>query len=104
MITAARNRGATRVEITAPAQERFLAFVRARVGRTMFFSPTCAGSNSYYIDNNGDAAFLRPTAGLHAIWSQKTFDLNDYRFDTTTVSRPDRRPGTGFSIVPAWPS
>ncbi|WP_225725198.1 MULTISPECIES: NAD(P)/FAD-dependent oxidoreductase [unclassified Nocardia] len=81
VIRAAHRRGATRAEVTAEAQDRFMEFVHSREGKTMFHNRTCAGSNTYYIDQHGDAPYLRPTAGVHAMWAQKTFGLNDYRFD-----------------------
>lgn len=85
VVKAARKRGATRVEVKTVAQERFLAFVRGRVHHTIFLNPACSGANTYYIDEHGDAPFLRPTAGLHAWWAQRTFDLDDYAFETPRV-------------------
>lgn len=82
VVTAARKRGATRVEVKTAAQARFLAAMRSRVPHTLFLNPLCAGSNTYYIDEHGDSPFLRPTAGLHAWWAQRTFDLDDYSFET----------------------
>ncbi|HTK63769.1 MAG TPA: NAD(P)/FAD-dependent oxidoreductase [Pseudonocardia sp.] len=87
----ARRRGATRVEISKAAQQRFLDTVRGKVGHTMFLAPTCAGSNSYYIDEHGDSPYLRPTSGLHAWWAQHRFPLDDYAFDTRGSRRDGRR-------------
>lgn len=80
VITAARARGATRVEISASAQETFLRSMRRQVGNTMFLSPACAGTNTYYIDRHGDAPFLRPTSGVHAWQAQHRFALDDYEY------------------------
>lgn len=80
VISAARSRGATRVEIRAGAHERFLAHVRARAKHTMFLNPACAGANSYYVDHHGHAPFLRPTSGPNAWWAQRTFPVDDYQY------------------------
>jgi hypothetical protein len=42
----------------------------------------CNGSNSYYIDQHGDAPYLRPTSGISAWLAQRTFKLDNYEFDT----------------------
>ncbi|MEV6071373.1 NAD(P)/FAD-dependent oxidoreductase [Nocardia sp. NPDC052001] len=80
VITEARARSATRVEVSRTAQDRYMRKVLARMGNTMFKSPACAGSNSYYIDKHGDASLARPTPGVQAWWAQRRFDLNDYEF------------------------
>lgn len=80
VITAARTRGATRVEISAGAQDSFLRTMRRQVGNTMFLSPACAGTSTYYIDQHGDAPFLRPTSGIHAWLAQHRFALDDYEY------------------------
>jgi cation diffusion facilitator CzcD-associated flavoprotein CzcO len=81
VITAARARGATRVEVSAAAQERFLHKMRRQVGNTMFLSPACAGTSTYYVDKHGDAPFLRPTSGPHGWLAQQRFALDDYEYD-----------------------
>jgi cation diffusion facilitator CzcD-associated flavoprotein CzcO len=80
VITAARARGATRVEISASAQEKWLRTMRRNVGKTMFLSPACAGTSTYYIDRHGDAPFLRPTSGPLGWLAQHRFPLADYEY------------------------
>lgn len=87
VIEAARERRATRVEVSAEAQDRFMAKMHRKVRNTMFLSPACAGISTYYIDKHGDAPFLRPTSGPMAWLAQKRFPVDDYQYaigtDTT---------------------
>lgn len=81
VIEESRRRGAARVEVAESAQERWMEKMRARVGQTVFQNPSCAGSNSYYVDQHGDSAVLRPTSTLNAWVAQRRFPLDDYRYD-----------------------
>ena len=63
-----------------------MAKMRSRVAHTIFKNPTCAGSNSYYVDQHGDSAVLRPTSTLNAWFAQRRFSFDDYRFETTIAS------------------
>ena len=78
----ARELGATRVEVTAEANDRYLAQMLSRRHRQVFFQGTCAGSNSYYFDAHGDVPF-RASTTLEARWRSARFDLDDYVFATT---------------------
>ncbi|WP_433598134.1 hypothetical protein ACQPXH_20410 [Nocardia sp. CA-135953] len=92
VIKAARKRGATRVEVSATAQDRFMHDMRRRVRHTMFFRPGCADANTYYIDNHGDAPYLRPTSGPHGWWRQHQFSLENYEYTATSASSRDCDP------------
>ena len=92
VIRAARRRGATRVEISRRAQDRFMHVARRGAAGSVFFSPACAGTSTYYIDEHGDAPFLRPTSGLSAWWAQHRFALDDYDFDFLNGGVEGRRP------------
>jgi cation diffusion facilitator CzcD-associated flavoprotein CzcO len=76
----ARRVGATRVEVTAEANERYLAQMLGRRHRQIFFQGRCDTANSYYFDSHGDVPF-RASTTLEAMWRSARFDLDDYAFD-----------------------
>ncbi|MEZ0362549.1 flavin-containing monooxygenase [Mycobacterium sp. pUA109] len=76
------HRGATAVEISRPAHERFHRFVDRRGSQTLVHGRACADANSYYIDRNGDFSFLRPTTAYQSTRASKTFDLDDYVYQS----------------------
>ena len=78
-LTHARARGATRVEVTQEANDRFFAEMLRRRGRQVFWQASCSAANSYYFDKHGDVP-LRPVPTLETIWRSHRFDLGDYRF------------------------
>lgn len=78
-LTRARRGGATRVEVTAAANDRFFAEMMRKRHRQIFWQDSCRLANSYYFDKNGDVP-LRPTTTLEAYWRSRRFDLDDYRF------------------------
>lgn len=80
VIREVRRRQATRVEVSAAAQERWLEHMRSKVDDTVFLDASCAGSNSYYVDTHGDAPFVRPTSTLHAWWHQRRVAHDDYEY------------------------
>jgi cation diffusion facilitator CzcD-associated flavoprotein CzcO len=75
----ARQRDATRVEVTAEANARFFAEMMRRRHRQVFWQDSCQRANSYYFDKNGDVA-LRPSTTFEVYWRSRRFDLDDYRF------------------------
>lgn len=82
VIEEAGRRGATAVEISQPANERFHRFVDERGSETLMHGRACVDANSYYIDRNGDFSFLRPTTAYQSTRASKTFDLDDYLYDS----------------------
>jgi hypothetical protein len=80
VIREARHRGATDVEVTPDALERFHAFVQRRMERSLWFTSNCTTANSYYFDHHGDVPFLRPTSGRQAQHASRNFPLEDYRY------------------------
>ena len=105
VILAARARGATRVEVSATAQERFMHTMRRRADNTMFLSPACSGTNTYYIDKHGDTPFLRPTSGPHGWLAQRRFNLDDYEYACTTTDvtlSPSRSTTSRAAAVAIW--
>jgi cation diffusion facilitator CzcD-associated flavoprotein CzcO len=87
VIQECRRRGATQVEVTPEATERYHAFITARMTGTLWFASDCATSNSYYFDHHGDVPYLRPTSGRQAQRASKSFPLEDYRYSTLSGAR-----------------
>lgn len=75
----ARRSGATRVEVTSEANDRYFQQVLGRRRHQVFFQPSCATANSYYFDAHGDVPF-RPSPTLETMWTSRRFDLDDYSF------------------------
>jgi cation diffusion facilitator CzcD-associated flavoprotein CzcO len=75
----ARRLGATRIEVTRGANDRYFAQMLGRRHRQVFFQGTCAGANSYYFDAHGDVPF-RASTTLEARWRSARFPLGDYAF------------------------
>jgi cation diffusion facilitator CzcD-associated flavoprotein CzcO len=83
----ARETNSTRVEISAEANERYWRSMLARRHNQVFFTGSCATSNSYYFDRHGDVPF-RASPSLEATWHSARFDLDDYRFERTGAEIP----------------
>ena len=75
----ARRRGATRVEVSREANDRFFAEMMRKRHRQIFWQDSCAQANSYYFDKNGDVP-LRPDTTVQAYLRSRRFPLDDYRF------------------------
>ena len=75
----ARSHGATRVEVSDEANDRYFAEMMRKRHRQIFWQDSCRLANSYYFDKNGDVP-LRPTTTVEAYWRSRRFDLSDYRF------------------------
>jgi cation diffusion facilitator CzcD-associated flavoprotein CzcO len=76
----ARRTGATLVEVTPEANERYWKQMLARRHNQIFFQDSCGAANSYYFDRHGDVPF-RPSPSLETSWRSARFDLGDYRFE-----------------------
>jgi cation diffusion facilitator CzcD-associated flavoprotein CzcO len=76
----ARRRGATLVEVTSEANDRYFAEMLRRRGRQVFWQDGCQLANSYYFDAHGDVP-LRPVPTLETLWRSRRFDLGDYRLE-----------------------
>ncbi len=81
VVTEARRRGATAVEVREEATERWTRFARERLGRSLWHTGSCQSAHSYYFDHHGDTPFLRPTSARQAWHAARTFPLDDYRFE-----------------------
>jgi cation diffusion facilitator CzcD-associated flavoprotein CzcO len=78
VIAEAKRRGATAVEVTQAANDRFFDFAHGRAKGSLLFSNNCEGAHTYYIDHHGDFSLLRPTTAMQAWWSSRRFSLDDY--------------------------
>jgi cation diffusion facilitator CzcD-associated flavoprotein CzcO len=87
VIAECRRRGATEVEVTQEATDRFFALVEKRLTQSLFFTNNCASANSYYFDHHGDVPFLRPTSGRQAQRASRSFSLDDYRYEAVKPAR-----------------
>jgi cation diffusion facilitator CzcD-associated flavoprotein CzcO len=81
VIEEAARRGATEVEVTQEATDRWTARVRERMERSLFQTNNCESANSYYFDHHGDTPFLRPTSARQARRASRSFPLEDYVFN-----------------------
>lgn len=75
----ASSSGATRVEVSQAANDRFFAEMLRKRHRQIFWQDSCQLANSYYFDQNGDVP-LRPTSTPEAVWRSRRFPLADYEF------------------------
>jgi cation diffusion facilitator CzcD-associated flavoprotein CzcO len=75
----ARKVGATRVEVTQEANDRYFEEMLGRRHRQVFFQGGCDGARSYYFDAHGDVPF-RASPTLEVMWRSARFDLGDYAF------------------------
>ncbi|OBK82451.1 monooxygenase [Mycolicibacter heraklionensis] len=73
-----RKRGASTFEVTDAACQRFTGRMRSMMGPTVLYSGQCSNANSYYFNNEGDAAWFRPTTRRNALREQEIFPLTDY--------------------------
>ncbi|HET7689012.1 MAG TPA: NAD(P)/FAD-dependent oxidoreductase [Nocardioidaceae bacterium] len=77
----ARRSSATRVEVTAEANDRYFRSMLGRRKHQVFFQDSCSLANSYYFDVNGDVPF-RASPTLETMWAAARFDLDDYSFES----------------------
>lgn len=75
----ARKTGATRVEVTNEANDRYFQSMLDRRKHQVFFQDSCSLANSYYFDANGDVPF-RASPTLETMVTSRFFDLDDYAF------------------------
>jgi cation diffusion facilitator CzcD-associated flavoprotein CzcO len=76
----ARAAGATLIEVTAAANDRYFNEMLSRRGRQVFWQDSCSLANSYYFDRHGDVP-LRPSPTIETMWRSRRFPLDDYRFE-----------------------
>lgn len=88
-IAESRRRGTTKVEIKQKPHDAYFEKYSNRGARTMWLSPSCAGSNTYYVNYQGDAVTIRPSTHLEMWWGNKHFPLDDYRYSARLADLPE---------------
>jgi len=80
LCTELRRRDARTFEVTQDANDAFLDRVTGKLGDSVFYLGNCAGSRSYYFNQHGEAAILRPTSTINAFREASRFPLGDYTY------------------------
>lgn len=66
-----------------------------RRGRNIsyYFAVRCAGSNTYFVNSQGDSPYVRPESLLRSRREGVNYPLDDYTYETllTPIVRPRRR-------------
>ncbi len=75
-----RRRGAATFEVTDRANDAFLERVTDKLGDSVFYLGSCDSSRSYYFNQHGEAAILRPTSTVNAFYEADRFPLDDYAY------------------------
>ena len=75
-----RRRQASTFEVTAAANAAFLDRVTAKLGDSVFALGSCSTARSYYFNQHGEAAILRPTSTLNAFREAGSFPVDDYAY------------------------
>ncbi|MFE3544483.1 flavin-containing monooxygenase [Nocardia sp. NPDC059177] len=77
------RRGEDTFEVTERANAAFLDRVTAKLGASVFYGGDCSTARSYYFNQHGEAALLRPTSTASAHHEAVTFPLDDYTYGRT---------------------
>jgi len=87
----ARKRGATRVEVRPEAQEEFHSdMVTKGANLHHYFNVHCAGSNTYFVNSQKQAVYVRPWTLLQSYRRSTGFRRDDYRYESIAPSRGQR--------------
>ncbi|MFT2015298.1 flavin-containing monooxygenase [Streptomyces sp. 796.1] len=81
VIKEARRRRATEAVVRADKHDESFRRTLRRQQQTVFLDPSCRGTNTYYLDERGDAPAVRPASTFEAAWRASHFDLDDYRYE-----------------------
>lgn len=74
------RQGSMTFEVTETASQRFIARMRPRMEATLLYHANCATSRTFYLNDEGDSAWFRPTSTRTALREQAKFPLTDYKF------------------------
>ncbi len=74
-----RREGST-FEVTEQANTEFLDRMTARLGDSVFALGSCSTARSYYFNQHGEAAILRPTSTINAFREASRFPLDAYNY------------------------
>ncbi len=81
LLTEMRRRGTDVFEVTEDANTRFLDRMTANLDDSVFYGGNCTSARSYYFNQHGEAALLRPTSTANAFAEARGFPLDDYRME-----------------------
>ncbi|MBJ8339081.1 NAD(P)/FAD-dependent oxidoreductase [Antrihabitans sp. YC3-6] len=87
-IAETKRRGATTCEIRQDVHDDYFQKCLSRQERNFLFTPTCAGSNTYYIDDKGDSPF-RPSTHGEMYWENRHYDLDVYQYGVAAAESVD---------------
>ncbi len=98
-IREARRRHATLVEVRQRAHDVYHEQVQTRGDNIQYyFDKQPSGLRTYYLNSQGDMAYLRRSTVLEARWRSRHFPLDDYRYESRTPARTNSaRPATKVS-------
>lgn len=75
-----RKRGAATFEVTQQANDDFLDRMTANLEDSVFTLGSCQTARSYYFNQHGEAAILRPTSTINAFREAGRFPLDAYTY------------------------
>jgi cation diffusion facilitator CzcD-associated flavoprotein CzcO len=75
-----RRQRAQTFEVTHQANDEFLNRVTTKLDDSVFNAGNCTTARSYYFNQHGEAAILRPTSTLSALREASSFPLEDYTY------------------------
>ncbi|NLE80391.1 MAG: NAD(P)/FAD-dependent oxidoreductase [Rhodococcus sp.] len=78
-----KRRDADTFEVTERANTEFLDRVTELLDDSVFYRGSCQTSRSYYFNQHGEAAILRPTSTVNAFREAGSFPLDDYHYATS---------------------
>lgn len=73
-----KRRGAAVFEVTEKADADFLDRMTRNLADSVFYGGNCQTAHSYYFNQHGEAAILRPTSTRNAFVEANSFPLGDY--------------------------
>ena len=77
-----RRTGTQTFEVTEPAHDAFLERVTDKLGDSVFVLGQCSTARSYYFNQHGEAALLRPTSTINAMREADRFPIDSYAFSS----------------------
>ncbi len=87
LLTEVQRRGAATFEVRDPANDEFLGRVTELLEDSVFNLGSCATARSYYFNQHGEAALLRPTSTISAHREAESFPLDDYAYAGAAATR-----------------
>lgn len=80
LLSEVARRGASSFEVRDPANEEFLGWVTERLEDSVFSLGQCATARSYYFNQHGEAALLRPSSTINTHREAASFPVDDYEY------------------------